>query len=152
MSEQVLTLDPANHYSISSTSILRHVFDPLIDATADSKFVPALAEKWENVDDLTWKFTLRKDVKFHDGTPFNADSVIYTITRVRDDTKLIKSFVYQDIASVEKDGDNGIIIKTKAPFGSPLGHLTMLGMMPPSAKGKEDEFFNKPIGTDCSSS
>ena len=78
-----------------------------------------LAEKWENVDDLTWKFTLRKDVKFHDGTPFNADSVIYTITRVRDDTKLIKSFVYQDIASVEKDGDNGIIIKTKAPFGSP---------------------------------
>ena len=107
MSEQVLTLDPANHYSISSTSILRHVFDPLIDATADSKFVPALAEKWENVDDLTWKFTLRKDVKFHDGTPFNADSVIYTITRVRDDTKLIKSFVYQDIASVEKDGDNG---------------------------------------------
>ena len=108
--------------------------------------MPALAEKWENVDDLTWKFTLRKDVKFHDGTPFNADSVIYTITRVRDDTKLIKSFVYQDIASVEKDGDNGIIIKTKAPFGSLPGHLTMLGM-PPSAKGKEDEFFNKPIGT-----
>src|SRR5918997_1814772 len=73
MSEQVLTLDPANHYSIASTSILRHIFDPLVDVTSDHKFVPALAESWEAVDDLTWKFKLRQGVKFHDGSPFNAD-------------------------------------------------------------------------------
>jgi len=148
MSEQILTLDPANHYSISSTSTLRHIFDPLVDATNDHKFVPALAEKWEAVDDLTWKFTLRKDVKFHDGTPFNADSVIYTLTRVRDDTKLIKNFIYQDIVSVEKDGgDYGVIVKTKTPFGSLPAHLTMLGMLPTGAKGQEEAFFQKPIGT-----
>ncbi|MDP8924421.1 MAG: ABC transporter substrate-binding protein [Chloroflexota bacterium] len=147
MSEQVLTLDPANHYSIASTSILRHIFDPLVDVTSDHKLVPALAESWETVDDLTWKFKLRQGVNFHDGTPFNADSVIYTLTRVRDDSKLIKSFVYQDIASVEKDGDAGVIVKTKAPFGSLPGHLTMLGMLPPSAKGNEEAFFNQPIGT-----
>ncbi len=46
LSERMLTLDPANHYSISATSVLRHVFDPLVDVTNDSKFIPALAESW----------------------------------------------------------------------------------------------------------
>jgi peptide/nickel transport system substrate-binding protein len=55
--------------------------------------------------------------------------------------------VYSDIASVEKESDNVVVVKTKAPFGSLPGHLTMLGMMPPSAKGNEEEFFKKPIGT-----
>src|SRR5262250_87062 len=133
LSERMLTLDPANHYSISTTSVLRHLFDPLIDVTNDSKFVPALAETWRPVNATTWRFTLRKGVTFHDGTPFNADSVVFTLKRVRDNTKLIKSFVYQDLAEVEKDGDYGVVVTTKRPFGSLPSHLTMLGMLPPSA-------------------
>src|SRR5499425_3388179 len=97
LSERMLTLDPANHYSISATSVLRHVYDPLVDVTNDSKFVPALAESWQAVNNTTWRFTLRKDVKFHDGSPFNADSAVYTLKRARDNTKLIKQFVYADI-------------------------------------------------------
>ena len=79
LSERMLTLDPANHYSISTTSVLRHLFDPLIDVTNDSKFIPALAETWRPVNNTTWRFTLRKGVTFHDGTPFNADSVVFTL-------------------------------------------------------------------------
>src|SRR6267143_413417 len=105
LSERMLTLDPANHYSISSTSVLRHVYDPLLDVTNDDKFVPALAASWKAVDNTTWRFTLRKGVRFHDGTPFTADSVLFTLKRVRDNTKLIKSFVYQDIEEVRKDDD-----------------------------------------------
>ena len=97
LSERMLTLDPANHYSISTTSVLRHLYDPLIDGTNESKFVPALAETWRPVNNTTWHFTLRKGVTFHDGTPFNAESVAFTLKRARDNTKLIKSFVYQDI-------------------------------------------------------
>src|SRR5215468_7665617 len=70
LSERMLTLDPANHYSISATSVLRHVYDPLLDVTNDDKFVPALTESWRPVNNTTWKFTLRKGVTFHDGTPF----------------------------------------------------------------------------------
>jgi peptide/nickel transport system substrate-binding protein len=147
LSERMLTLDPANHYSISTTSVLRHLFDPLIDVTNDSKFVPALAESWRPVNATTWRFTLRKGVTFHDGTPFTADSVVYTLKRVHDNTKLVKSFVYQDIDSVEKDGDYGVVVTTKRPFGSLPSHLTMLGMLPPSAAKGEDAFFQKPIGT-----
>src|SRR5262252_8281519 len=147
VSERALTLDPANHYSISATSVLRHVFDPLVDVTNDSKFVPALAESWRAVSSTQWRFTLRKGVAFHDGTPFNADSVVFTLKRVRDNTKLIKSFVYQDLAEVEKDGDYGVVVTTKRPFGSLPSHLTMLGMLPASAGKGEDAFFQKPIGT-----
>src|ERR1700716_3720752 len=53
MAERVLVLDPANHYSLSATTVLRHIFDPLVDVTSDSKFVPVLAESWELVDALT---------------------------------------------------------------------------------------------------
>jgi peptide/nickel transport system substrate-binding protein len=147
LSERMLTLDPANHYSISTTSVLRHLFDPLIDVTNDSKFIPALAETWRPVNNTTWRFTLRKGVTFHDGTPFNADSVVFTLKRVHDNTKLIKSFVYQDIESVEKDGDYAVIVTSKRPFGSLPAHLTMLGMLPPSAGRNEEAFFQKPIGT-----
>ena len=147
LSERMLTLDPANHYSISSTSVHRHMFDPLVDVTNDSKFVPALAESWRAVNNTTWRFTLRKNVTFHDGTPFNADSVLYTMRRVKDNSKLIKSFVYQDIESVEKDGDFAVVVTSKRPFGSLPAHLTMLGMLPPSAGKNEDAFFQKPIGT-----
>src|SRR5215510_7021277 len=97
VSERTLTLDPANHYSISATSVLRHIYDPLVDVTNDSKFVPALAESWRAVSNTAWRFTLRKSLAFHDATPFNADSVVFPLKRVRDNVKLIKSFVYQDI-------------------------------------------------------
>jgi peptide/nickel transport system substrate-binding protein len=147
LSERMLTLDPANHYSISATSVLRHVYDPLVDVTNDSKFVPALAETWQAVNNTTWRFTLRKDVKFHDGSPFNADSVVYTLKRARDNTKLIKQFVYADIEDVQKDGDFAVKVVSKRPFGSLPAHLTMLGMLPASAAANEDEFFKKPIGT-----
>ena len=147
LSERMLTLDPANHYSISSTSVHRHMFDPLVDVTNDSKFVPALAESWRAVNNTTWRFTLRKGVTFHDGTPFNADSVLYTLRRVKDNTKLIKSFVYQDIESVEKDGDFAVVVTSKRPFGSLPSHLTMLGMLPAHAAKNEEAFFQKPIGT-----
>ncbi len=147
VSERALTLDPANHYSISATSVLRHIFDPLVDVTNESRFVPALAESWRALNDTTWRFVLRQGVRFHDGTPFNADSVVYTLRRVRENTKLIKAFVYQDIESVEKDGDHAVVVRTRRPFGSLPAHLTMLGMLPPGAAGQEEAFFQKPIGT-----
>ena len=147
LSERMLTLDPANHYSISATSVLRHIYDPLIEVTNDSKFVPCLAESWTPVNNTTWRFNLRKGVKFHDGTPFTADSVIYSLKRPRDNTKLIKSFAYQDIEDVRKDGDFTAIVTTKRPFGSLPSHLTMLGMLPQTAAANEEAFFQKPVGT-----
>src|SRR5438105_7660387 len=143
LSERMLTLDPANHYSISSTSVLRHVYDPLVDVTNDDKFVPALAESWRATSNTAWRFTLRRGVSFHDGTPFTADSVVFTLKRVRDNTKPIKSFGYQDIEDVQKDGDHAVTVTSKRPFRSLPAHLTMLGMLPASAGASDEAFFQK---------
>src|SRR5690349_24429762 len=104
LAERLLVLDPANHYSISTTAVLRHIFDPLVDVTSDSKFLPVLAESWENPDPLTWRFKLRQGVTFHDGTPFDSSSVVYTIKRVATDKTLLKNSTFFDITSVEPEG------------------------------------------------
>ena len=147
LSERLLILDPANHYSISATGVLRHIFDPLVDVTSDSKFLPALAESWENPDPLTWRFKLRQGVTFHDGTPFDSSSAVYTIKRVATDKTLLKNSTFFDITSVEAEGQYGVVIRSAHPFGSMLGQLSALGMLPPSAAGSEDAFFQNPIGT-----
>src|SRR5437763_16064175 len=75
LSERMLTLDTANHYSISATSVLRHVYDPLLDVTNDDKCVPALAESLRPLNNTTWRITLRKADSNHDGRPFTAGNV-----------------------------------------------------------------------------
>ena len=76
-----LTLAPSNidpHVGNSSELgiPLTSVYDTLVYQALDGKFVPGLAERWEVSDDgLTYTFYLRDDVKFHDGTPFNAKAV-----------------------------------------------------------------------------
>jgi peptide/nickel transport system substrate-binding protein len=147
MAEPLLTMDPANHISISATTVQRHIYDPLVDVTGDSQFVPALAESWEILDDLTWRFKLREGVAFHDGTPLTSADVVYSLARPATDTKLQKNSVLGEIASVEPEGASSVIVRTRTPFGSLLGHLTMLGIMPASAAGQEEAFFQTPIGT-----
>ncbi|MGI9509978.1 MAG: ABC transporter substrate-binding protein, partial [Geminicoccaceae bacterium] len=52
----------------------------------DGSITPRLATSWEQVDDLTWRFSLREGATFHDGAPFNSDAVIYAIERTMDET------------------------------------------------------------------
>lgn len=78
------TLDPTQTYPTGSTggNIEAAVYDTLMryDAESDS-FVPQLAESLETDDDITWTLKLRDGVKFHDGTPFDADAVVASINR-----------------------------------------------------------------------
>ncbi|ROO85792.1 peptide/nickel transport system substrate-binding protein [Actinocorallia herbida] len=68
-----------------TASILRNVFDSLVSLDAEGEFQPWLAESWEVSDDLkTYTFKLRKDVKFTDGTPFDAEAVKVNFDRIHD--------------------------------------------------------------------
>ena len=68
-------------------AMAENIFDPLIrlDPTDNTKYLPGLAESWEvSPDNKEFTFNLRKDVKFHDGTPFNAEAVKKTFERIMD--------------------------------------------------------------------
>ena len=61
------TLDPTQNINTHQRWVYRHIFDPLITLSADGKVLPAAAQRWEQIDPLTWRFHLRRDVKLHNG-------------------------------------------------------------------------------------
>src|SRR5438128_9915944 len=77
-------LDPTMNLSSIRAAVGASMFDSLVGRDASGRIVPELAESWKAVDDTTWQFKLRRGVVFHDGEPFNADAVRFTVQRVLD--------------------------------------------------------------------
>jgi peptide/nickel transport system substrate-binding protein len=79
------TIDPHVGASSELGIPLTSVYDPLVWLSPDGQFVPGLAERWEVVEEgKAYTFYLRGDVKFHDGTPFDAESVCFNLDRIAD--------------------------------------------------------------------
>jgi peptide/nickel transport system substrate-binding protein len=77
----VTSIDPHFHLLVPNASLGEHVFDTLILKDETQRFKPGLAVSWRAVDDLTWEFKLRPGVKFHDGSEFTAEDVVFSIDR-----------------------------------------------------------------------
>ena len=69
-------MDPRIGMGSTRSNYIRQVFESLVDVDAQGKPVPGLALSWKPVNDLTWEFTLRRGVTFHNGEAFNADTVL----------------------------------------------------------------------------
>jgi peptide/nickel transport system substrate-binding protein len=79
-----ITLDPhAGELGLPTLKVLRNVYDALTALDAGDRVEPALAESWENPNELTWIFHLRRGVSFHDGRGFTARDVLFSFDRAR---------------------------------------------------------------------
>ena len=78
----VTSIDPHFHNLTPNNNIGAHVFDTLVMKEPGGRIKPGLAESWRAVDDTTWEFTLRKGVRFHDGSNFTAADVIFSLDRI----------------------------------------------------------------------
>jgi peptide/nickel transport system substrate-binding protein len=78
-----VSLDPQVQLSGGMLQLSHWVFDPLVRWTQELTFEPRLATKWERMDELTMRFTLRKGVKFHSGNTFSAKDVKWSFDRMR---------------------------------------------------------------------
>jgi len=76
------SMDPHFHSTNNNNAQLRQIFNPLVDVDTQGRLFNVLAEEMRLVDDLTWEFRLREGARFHDGTPFTAEDVAFTIARV----------------------------------------------------------------------
>src|SRR5690242_16556183 len=71
------SLDPHVQWNPDSYFVYRNIFDNMLTRDNDGKIVPQVAASWRQVDDSTTEFTLRDDIKFHDGTPLTAEDVVF---------------------------------------------------------------------------
>ncbi|MGG1573526.1 ABC transporter substrate-binding protein [Fictibacillus sp. NRS-1165] len=147
-----ISLDPRKTWSGPGYSMNAHIFEPLVFRQIDGenvKIVGVLAEKFENVDPLTWKFTLRKGVKFHNGQPLTPEAVKFTIDSIIDPNynTPMKTWL-RDVDKVTTEGDDVVIIKTKTPTGGLISSLAQVPIVEPGAvKSLGDKYNTEPVGT-----
>lgn len=110
-------MDPHYHNLSPNNSLLSHIFESLVDQDERQRLQPGLAESWKPVDDTTWEFKLRRNVKFHDGTPFTADDVIFSFERAPNVEGSPSSFgIYARGKTFSKVDDRTVRVKTAAPY------------------------------------
>jgi len=98
------TTDPHSQNEGTTNNINSLVYDTLVQRDKDLNLEAALAVTWEPVNQTTWRVKLRPGVKFHDGTPFTADDVVFSFERARSDTSQFRS--YANAAGIPKKIDD----------------------------------------------
>ena len=137
-----LSLDPHSLNESLQLSTDANVYDTLVGRNKDLTVAPLLATSWKQTSPTVWRFELRKGVKFHDGTPFTADDVLFSFARAAGEGSDMKSNT-TDIKEVRKDGDFAIEIETKGPFPILPDVITQLMIM--SKKWCEDNKATLPV-------
>ncbi|GAA3953097.1 ABC transporter substrate-binding protein [Allohahella marinimesophila] len=162
-------LDPHASTTWNTFRVLMHIFEGFVAEDLTIKdveqppIVPALAESWKiSEDGLTYTFNLRKGVKFHDGTAFNAEAVKFNMDRMLDkDFKYYQAvaaglmrWMWQDLDSYKVIDEHTFEIKLKSPNSEFLRRLAMGGSGTPRfispasiEKGGNDSVETNPIGT-----
>ena len=137
------SLDPHLQSEVPAQIVLGHIYDSLVDFDARLRPIPALAERWENPDALTWRFHLRPGPKFHDGRPLEVADVIFTLERARRHQKSRQAGALVAVSSIEQVGERSLELRTAEPYPILLNKLANLSIVP---RGAPEEIL-EPVGT-----
>src|SRR5437773_601735 len=122
------TIDPHSQNELLTNSVNGQMYETLVNRGKKLEIVPVLATEWKQVDSLTWRFTLRKGVKFHDGTPFTADDVLFSVERASQPTSQIRVYAVA-LGKPTKIDDHTVEFKLAEPNPVMLEHATLVQMM-----------------------
>jgi peptide/nickel transport system substrate-binding protein len=150
------TLDPADHRSRQSETVIRNMFDGLVTRDTSNGVHLELAESAELIDPQTWEFKLRQGVRFHDGSEMTADDVVFTFNRIIQENQIEypephtspRKGLIAPLASVEKVDDYTMRFNLSAPW-PPAQQLFVHQQIVPraylEAVGTQG-FVEKPVG------
>jgi peptide/nickel transport system substrate-binding protein len=124
----VQSMDPHSLNESLQLSFTGNVYEPLVERGKDMGLAPALATKWTQTSPTVWRFDLRQGVKFHDGTPFTADDVVFTFKRAAGEGSDMKGYT-SPIKEVRKVGDAAVEIETNSPYPILPDTLTRVQIM-----------------------
>ena len=138
-------IDPHFLYAATNVGYSRHIFGRLVDRDENSRVIPDLAVSWKTLDDTTWEFKLRKGVKFHDGSDFTAEDVIFSIARIPNVPNNPGTYIgnIRGIIETKAIDPYTLIIKTEKPnaiLPVKLGNVAVVSKK--AVQGKTTADFN----------
>jgi peptide/nickel transport system substrate-binding protein len=117
LSSSPSAIDPHFFNNDAISALCSHIYEPLIALDADGKLLPTLAVSWRALSDTTWEFKLRKGVRFHDGSEFTAEDVVFSLDRPATIANSPSSFTTYTKAIIGKKivDSHTIVLTTAAP-------------------------------------
>jgi peptide/nickel transport system substrate-binding protein len=122
------TMDPYSQNEGLTNNINQHLYERLVDRDDKLEIIPGLAEKFTQVDATTWRFNLRKGVKFHDGSALTADDVVFSMERAAHPNSQIAQYA-RALGKVIKVDDFTIDFKQEKPNPIFLQHMDAIFIM-----------------------
>ncbi len=110
----VNSMDPYARSETFLLTFLQNIYDPLVRRDAELKVEPALATSWEQLSPKIWRFHLRPNVHFHDGTPFTADDVVFSYQRADGPASQLRSW-FANVKAVRKIDALTVDFETEVP-------------------------------------
>ncbi|AKU27135.1 Glutathione-binding protein GsiB [Geobacillus stearothermophilus] len=146
------TMDPHDTNDTLSYSVQKTMLQGLVGFDKEMKVIPVLAENYSVNDNATeFTFKLRKGIKFHDGTPFNAEAVKANLDRLTDpNSTLIRSSLFKVIKETIVVDEYTVKVVLSEPFGAMLNtfaHPAAMMISPQALKKYGDEVSKHPVGT-----
>jgi peptide/nickel transport system substrate-binding protein len=137
------SIDPHYHNLGPNNQIAQHLFSRLIEQDHKQNLSPGLATSWKALNDTTWEFKLRKGVKFHDGSEFNADDVLFSMDRAGNHPNAKSSFgLYTKGKEFKKIDDLTVQVSTKSPYPLMPVDLSNVHIVSDKTVGKWEGDYN----------
>ncbi len=130
LSSDILTLDPLKSAALVDRQVMFNIYDTLVRVNQQNTIEPDLATSWSYLSPTQLVFTLRTDVKFQDGTRFDANAVVFNINRILSDKASPRHSEISAVKSVAARDSSHVEFTLKQPFSPLLATLTdRAGMM-----------------------
>jgi peptide/nickel transport system substrate-binding protein len=157
------TLDTGYAFSEGEIDLMYHIYEGLVRFKNDDLDVePWLAKDWSvSGDGTVWTFNLQEGIKFHDGTDFNADAVVFSYMRLLDENHpfyglddvansyfdYLLSAVVEDVKAVDEYTVEISLNQVFGPFLTYMGLYSQYIVSPTAVETHGDEYFKNPVGT-----
>ena len=149
LASEPTSMDPQFHNLATNTQVRQNVFESLIQQDPTQALEPQLATEWEAVNDTTWRYSLREGVTFHDGSPFTARDVIYSVCRIPlvENSPSSFSLYTSSVTSMTAEDDHTLIIETDGPNPLVPVESSTWAILSATAAGAEDTVTFGPNNT-----